>query len=313
MQKTIVATALAAAVGTGIYTLHRSSALTARIQALQEQQAPLTARVQQLEQENLQASNRVAALREENARLKAGVNQNELLKLRGEVGTLRQKSAANANSSGTPATGLAKLLNDPAMKDYMRLAMRDKLKDMYGDFIKAENLSAEQIDQFLDVLGNSATGELSRLTAKVQGNANASEPAPAQDTAGRLRELLGDAGCARFKNFSDEMPARATLTLLNEQLGSASLSADQAARLIQVIKAEPAELTRGVLGSPDKAFTGSQAEIEAFLQRVAESNQRVLQQAGSLLSPDQLNALDGVLTKAIETRKLQGAAFFPKR
>jgi hypothetical protein len=37
-----------------------------------------------------------------------------------------------------------------------------------------------------------------------------------------------------------------------------------------------------------------------------------LQQAGSLLTPDQSAALDSVLTKAIDSRKLQGAAFFPK-
>jgi hypothetical protein len=58
---------------------------------------------------------------------------------------------------------------------------------------------------------------------------------------------------------------------------------------------------------------GSPAEIDSFLQRVTESNQRILQQAGSFLAPDQLAALDHVLTDAIEKRKLQGAAYFKKQ
>jgi hypothetical protein len=99
---------------------------------------------------------------------------------------------------------------------------------------------------------------------------------------------------------------------LNDQLGATPLSDGESAGLIQIIKAEPADLTRGMLGSPDKAFSGSQAEIDDFLQQVAQSNQRILQQAGNLLNPIQLAALDSVLTKGIDARKLQGAAFFPK-
>jgi hypothetical protein len=128
----------------------------------------------------------------------------------------------------------------------------------------------------------------------------------------QLRALLGDAGCARFQEFSAEMPARATVNLLNGQLGATPLSDEQSKSLVQIIKAEPAELTQGMLGGPDKAFSGSQADIDNFLQQVAQSNQRILQHASGSLTPDQLAALDSVLTKAIDARRLQGAAFFPK-
>ena len=79
-----------------------------------------------------------------------------------------------------------------------------------------------------------------------------------------------------------------------------------------MIKAEPLDLTRGIIGSPDPAFLGSEADISAFLQQVAESNQRILQQAGAFLKPTQLAALNDVLSKAIDARKLQGAAFFQR-
>ncbi len=163
------------------------------------------------------------------------------------------------------------------------------------------------------MLSGAASKSLTRLTATAEGSASPPEAEPSPDTASQLRALLGDAGSARFKEFSAEMPARATVTQLNGQLEGAPLSAEQTANLIQVIKAEPFDLTQGILGGPDKAFMGSPADVDNFLQQVAQSNQRILQQAGGFLAPNQLSALDTVLTKAIDARKLQGAAFFQKR
>ncbi len=311
LQKTIIAGALTVAVGTGIYAVHHSSQLEARIQTLQREQAPLVAQIRQLEQEGSRASNEVAALSEENARLKSGRTDAELLRLRGQVGTLRQQAATQAltvQSSG----GLAKLMNDPALKEYMRKAMQDKLKSMYADLIQELNLTPEQTEQFLQLLSDAGAKNLARLTAVAQGRTTQPADDSAQDQATQLRALLGDAGCARFKEFSEELPARGTLSLLNEQLGAARLNADQNASLMRIIKAEPADLTQGILGAPDKAFLGSQADIDSFLQQVAQSNQRIVQQATSFLTADQLAALDGVLTKGVEARKLQGAAFFQK-
>jgi len=312
LQKTIVAAALAAAVGTGIYAVHRGSQLKAQIQTLQQEQAPLIAQIQQLQQERTRASNQVVALSEENAQLKSRANSTELLKLRGEVGTLRQQAASNRTPLPQPSGGLARMMNDPAMKEYMLKAMQEKMKSMYADLIKELNLTPEQTEQFVRLISGVASKELDRLTAPGQGTPSQAETEASPEMLSQLRALLGDAGCVRFKEFSEEMPARATLTLLNGQLGAARLTAEQSASLIQIIKAEPADLTRGILGSPDKAFLGSQADVDNFLQQVAQSNQRILQQAASRLDPEQLAALDSVLTKAIEARKLQGAAFFQK-
>jgi hypothetical protein len=123
---------------------------------------------------------------------------------------------------------------------------------------------------------------------------------------------LGDAGYARWKEYSDEIPARTTISLLNTQLGETPLSKEQSALLLQTVKAEPSNLTMGITGAPDKAFLGSQADIDSFLGQVAESNQRIVQQAASFLPADQLAALNTVLTNAITSRKLQAAALIQK-
>jgi len=310
LQKTIVTAALAAAVGTGIYAVHQGAQLRGQLRSLEEQQAPMTAQIQQLQQERGQTAGQLAALREENARLKSGSNTTELLKLRGQVGTLRQRAAANDAKSNPPASGLAKMMSDPAMKEFIRQAQKEKIRSMYADLFKELKLAPEQTDQFLDLLCDVASKSLERITST--GTPDQSATDANANLASQLQALLGDAGMARFKEYSDEIPARTTVTLLNGQLGNNPLSDEQSARLLQVVKAEPADLTMGITGAPDKAFLGSQADINNFLQRVVEGNQRILQHAGSFLMPDQLTALDAVLTKAIEARKLQAAALIQK-
>jgi RNA polymerase sigma factor (sigma-70 family) len=308
LQKTIVAAALAAAVGTGVYAVHQGAQLRGQIQSLKEQQMPMTAQIQQLQRERDAATNRLAALTKELASAKK--NPAEVLKLRGEVGTLRQRAAANEAKSNTPASGLDKMMSDPAMKEYIHQAQMEKIRSMYADLFKELKLTPEQSDQFLELVCNVASKTLNQITSS-----GTSDPSAADANANlgsQLQALLGDAGFARYNEYSDEIPARTTVTLLNGQLGDNPLSDEQSAQLFQVVKAEPTDLTMGITGAPDKAFLGSQADINNFLQRVAESNQRILQQAGSFLSPDQLTALDAVLAKAIEARKLQAAALIQK-
>ena len=308
LQKTIVAAALAAAVGTGIYAVHQGAQLRGQIRSLQDQQAPLTAEIQQLQQERDEAAGKLAATREENARLKSGSNTTELLKLRGQVGTLRQRAAANEVKQ--PTSGLDKMLSDPAMKEFIRRAQKEKIGSMFADLFKELKLTPEQSDQVLNLLCDSASRALNQITSGGTPDPSAAEANAALGS--QLQALLGDAGMVRFKEYSEEIPARTTVTMLNTQLGDSPLSAEQSTRLLQVVKAEPADLTMGITGAPDKAFLGSQSEIDAFLQRVADSNQRILQQAGSFLTSDQLAALSAELTQAIEARKLQAAALIQK-
>jgi RNA polymerase sigma factor (sigma-70 family) len=302
VQKTIMAAALAAAVGTGIYAVRQNSQLSAQIQTLQDEQALSTTRIQQLGEERNQATSQLAAVLDENARLKSNPNETELLKLRGEVGTLRQQTAAD--QAAASQSGLAKMMSDPAMKQYLRQAQKDKIQSLYSDLFKELKLTPEQSDAVLNLLCDQADRSMAKLT----GSDDQLPPYTQAGLAEQLKGLLGDAGLARFGQYSLEIPARTTINLLNGQLGDTPLTADQNAQLLQVIKAEPYNLTQGITGAPDPAFLGSQADINAFLQQVTASNQRILQQAGSFLTPGQLAALNTVLTKAIDARKLQAAA-----
>lgn len=92
LQKVLVATAVVVLAGTGIYEVHQTS----QLRALQQQQAPLTEQIHQLQQERDDATNHVARLTEELTTARG--DNTELLKLRGEVGVLREQLAASQNS-----------------------------------------------------------------------------------------------------------------------------------------------------------------------------------------------------------------------
>jgi RNA polymerase sigma factor (sigma-70 family) len=317
LQKIIVGVALTAAIATGIYEARQASTLRSQIQTLEQSQSPLTAQIQQLQRERDDATNRLVALNEELGRWKSGQKQTELLKLRGQVGTLRQQLASTEAQSNSPSSGFAKMMSDPAMREYIHQAMTDLIKRRYGPMFQELKLSPEQIEKFVQVVSDSSQKGIQRLAAAQSGAAGPGEPGQTgvEEMKGlqeQLLSVLGESGAARFKEYSQEVPARATVDLLNGQLGGNKLSDEQSANLLKLVKAEPFDFTHGISGDLDQAFLGSQADIDNHLAKVTESNQRVVQQASSFLNADQVAALNTVLSNGITARVTQGAAFRPK-
>ena len=311
LQKTIVAAALTIAAGTGLYTVHQRDEFKNQIQAFEQDRAPLAKQIQQLEQERNQATNQLAAVQEENARLKSGQNTAELLKLRGEVGPLREQVAAG-QTPPPPTTGIAKLMSDPAMKEYIRKAQADKIRSLYADLFKELKLTPEQTDTFLKLFTDQAEKGMAKMAKSGQGTPDQGTADSSADLLNQVQSLLGETNYTRFKEFSQEIPARTTINLLNTQLGDTPLNNEQSAQLLQVVKAEPYNLTQGVTGAPDKVFAGSQTDIDSFLEQVAQSNQHILDQSANFLTADQQAALAAVLSNAITSRKLQAAALIQK-
>jgi len=99
LQKTLITITLATTVGVGIYEAKEAAKVRAEVQTLQHQQTPLAEQNRLLQRERDDATNRLAGLLVENARLKSNLNQNELLKLRGEVAQLKMAQNDPANKT----------------------------------------------------------------------------------------------------------------------------------------------------------------------------------------------------------------------
>jgi RNA polymerase sigma factor (sigma-70 family) len=157
LQKTFIAATLTAAIGTGIFEAHQASQLREQNQIFQQQQALLADQLAQLQRERDDATNQMAGLLAENSQLKSNSNENELLKLRGEVSQLRQEL------KDLPATRVALLkqkleempdkkipeLKFLTEKDWLNAAWNADLDTDDGVRLALSKLRDESVDTFL--------------------------------------------------------------------------------------------------------------------------------------------------------------------
>ncbi|MEY2467200.1 MAG: hypothetical protein QOD03_1721 [Verrucomicrobiota bacterium] len=304
LQKTVITATVAILAGTGIYEARQAARLREQNQTLQ-QQAPLAGQIQQLQRERDDATNRLAALQGENERLKSGQTLAELLKLRGEVGVLRRQSVSSETKT-KPLFAMAQLMNDPQTKEYLRQENLRRLKEQYGPLFKELKLTPEEVEKFIQLHDDQwlKASEVS-LALAAKGNVDREETLRAmteqamaeayKEFENQLRSLLGDAGYARYIESNNEIPGRATVKQLDSQLGDNRLSDDQRERLIQLIKAEP---YRGVV------VDASQEDLDKYFQQHAETDQRIVEQAASFLSPQQLAGLATMQSNNISQERL---------
>ena len=123
LQKTLIVATLAAVAGTGVYTTRQASRLRNQVQTLRQQQAPLIEQVAQLRSDNESLSNQL--VRVNRSPSVSTERLRELLRLRGEVGLLRQRQreleqavAATRSKApdvaGQPASGVTAQPSGPA-------------------------------------------------------------------------------------------------------------------------------------------------------------------------------------------------------
>jgi RNA polymerase sigma factor (sigma-70 family) len=105
LQKAIVGTALAVAVGTGIYQARETSSLRTQLQTIEQQQGPLTEQIGQLTRKRDEAARALAGLREA---LRMSTDNRDLLRLRAEAARLRSTIA-----SARQSTRVSSETNDP--------------------------------------------------------------------------------------------------------------------------------------------------------------------------------------------------------
>jgi tetratricopeptide (TPR) repeat protein len=137
LQKTLITAALVTTVGAGIFEAQQNSKLHEQNQNFQQQQNLLNDQLAQLQREHDAATNQTAGLLAENAQLKYGSNQDELLKLRGEVGVLRTQLTNKQNSKKSDQPPLA------SAGDYYQRAMKHSMNHEYEAELEDLNKAVE--------------------------------------------------------------------------------------------------------------------------------------------------------------------------
>jgi len=260
----------------------------------------------------------------------------EAARLAGEVQSLRGGAASTQPSSGVTAAVetsvadkkedgfggfLAKMLENPEMKKMMRQQQGAMMDMMYGSLFKELGLTPEETDKFKELLLDRQMKAVEGGGAfmKLQGT-DADKTAAMSELAKQQKEFdeqikafLGDARYTQYKDYNETLTERMTLNQYSQQMagGQNPLSPDQSSQLLEIMKQEKKGVTPvfGDAGGDASATAAnwqammSEDKMKEFFKQQEEINQRVLDRARAVLTPEQLNTLSNFQTNQLQMQR----------
>ena len=313
IQKTIIAALAIGAVVAGGYAARQISSRRAPTQTSElqvEEQAALSNQVQALQRERDRASNALAALTAENAALKK--NPSDVLKLRGEVGRLRQENASIGSSSA-----LSKVTSSPEASKMLRDQQKMGMGRIYKGLAQQLKLSSEQTDKLNDLLADHVMENVNQITTvlrdklapeQVSGVFDGQEAALQE----KVRALLGPEGEAQYQDYTKNLLSTLTADQFKSLLtGDDAARAEKTKQLSQALQ-EEVQAALASAGLPGDYQTvpilnfrniASEQEGDKSLKLLDDIYQRVASRSSSFLSADELAKFQEFRTTAINNNR----------
>jgi len=295
---------IAGAVAVGLYERHAAATLRQELQRQREQQA---AQLKELEQARGKATNSAAMLAAENAALKK--RPSDVLKLRGEVGRLKQQTAQMG-----ALTPLSKATADPATKKLLRDQQKLGMGMLYKAFAKKLNLTPDQTDKLNDLLADHIMLNVDNVTAMLrdkptadQMNATFSQQEAALQQ--QIQDLLGADAPAQYQDYTKNLLGTMTADSFKDQLTGTDAEKDQKASQLSQLIDQESQAVLSAKGLPADFQTvpilnfgniASEQMGEQDLQILANIYQQAAAQAGSFLSADDLAKFNEFQATALE-------------
>jgi hypothetical protein len=193
------------------------------------------------------------------------------------------------------------------------------MRQIYGDFLKDNNLSAEQAQQFLDLFLDEDERQFDEETDFFSGSGIHSREADAEEWAKRkmeldkqLKAILGEAGFAKWEGYEKTTGERLLLVRMREQLAlnNTPLREDQTETLVRILMEERARAPSTLIDPAAredpreqnrKLLEGNNAD--QYYREEKDFHQRVLSRTGTLLDPEQFEALENFQTQYLEVTR----------
>jgi hypothetical protein len=207
---------------------------------------------------------------------------------------------------------LANMLKDPEMRKMMEQQQKLGMDMIYGALFKELNLTPDQEKKLREMLLAQQMESMAQAGAMFEGE-GADRPKVAQELAAKnaqrqeeIKELLGEEKYAQMQEYNQTIGERMILDQFEKQV---ELSPEQNQQLISIIKEEKknAQINRGApVFDPTKdwqqVLQSGEAGEQLFKQQ-EEVNNRVLERAGQVLTPDQLQKFGPLLKNQLEMQK----------
>ncbi|MGD0814020.1 MAG: sigma-70 family RNA polymerase sigma factor [Verrucomicrobiota bacterium] len=305
IQKSLIAAALALVAGAGIYEAHQVSILEDRVHSQAQN-------VRQLQRERDDATNRVAVLTGEVAQLKK--SPPEVIKLRGEVGALRQEKA-NAGSQ----SALNKLTANPETRKVLRDQQKMGMTAIYADLAKRLNLTPEKSGQLNDLLADNVMNNIDLITQALHDNKTRGEidqmfSAQNSGFQDQVQALLGPDGLAQYQDYTKNLASTLSASQFAGNLtGDPATVADKKSQLTQAMQQATQSALAGAGLQSDYqtipmlnfANIASEEEGAQSVQLLDNIYGQVAANAGSYLSAEELTKFQDFRSNAIQSSQAQ--------
>ena len=250
-----------------------------------------------------------------------------------QAGLLQQKLAAQTNSSN-PLAGMAKMFNDPKMKEMIKTQQKAVMGPMidkqYAALFKQLNMSPEESAQLKTLLVNKMLAGAEAGMALLDDSTDAAQraeltkqmKAATDEYDAQIRQFLGD-GYPAYQNYEKTVPDRMEVSQFGDQLsGDNSLSPDQQSQLIQAMSDArtgfkwTTDYSDKNPPNGDYAAMFSAEKIDQFTKEKEQFDQQFLEQAKKILTPAQLAQFEQYQVSQRQMQimgmKMAGQMFAPK-
>jgi hypothetical protein len=297
----------------GVYQARQASKLRQQVQTLeaqQEQQVALSNRVEALQAERDRATNALAELAAQAAAGKKGPG--EVLKLRGEVGRLRQENATLGASSP-----LSKLTATPEAREVVRGQQKFGMGLIYKGFAERAKLSSEQTDKLNNLLADHIMENVDLVTGMLRDKPpvdQIDQKFAAQGTAlqEQVQELLGADVAAQYQDYTRNLVSSLTADQFKAMLtGTDTEKADKSKQVGQVVQ-ESVQAALAAAGLPadyqalpilNFGNIASEQEGDRSVQLLQDIYKRASSQLSGVLSPAELTKFQEFQATAIKNNR----------
>ncbi|HTG43894.1 MAG TPA: hypothetical protein VK633_05120 [Verrucomicrobiae bacterium] len=286
----------------------------------------LQLQVEKVTQQSRKAEAEAQELRQEQARLQGDLASTETALQQANSSPTTSAAAkaspapasprvSPANGEGTEGSGknlFADLLKDPEMRKAMAQQQRMGLDMIYGSLFKELQLTPEQEKNFKDVLLEQQMANISQAGAML-GDAKGDKAEIAKKLGeehrareGQLKEILGEEKFAQYQEYNQTVGERMMLDQFGKQ---AEISPDQNEQLLAIMREEkkniqinqgtpafdPNQDFQSIIQSPDAA--------EKLFSQQEQVNARVLERAGQVLTPEQMQKFEPIMKNQLNMQK----------
>jgi hypothetical protein len=232
------------------------------------------------------------------------------------------QAAPETNSK--PSNPLTEMFKDPKMKEMIKTqqkaAMGGIIDKNYAQFIADMHLSPEQTASLKDLITQKMMAGTDLGMSMLSDDMDAAKRKELTDQLkastdaidDQIKQLLGDNGYSQFQTYEKTQGERTAVTGLADQLASGpmALNADQQQQLVQAMTQQRQAFKFTTDLSDRSQFTGdyatmfSEDNVNQYFQQLDQLNQKYMDSARAILSPDQLDAFQKYLNNQQQLQKM---------